>query len=139
LNDVIRLKVTVAKMNFPVAVREFVDQLLQELERGVVTANFDGKSSLARVYRNATAEIAGAAEQLRASESQLNEAQRDFLGQTAGRVHRVVELAAGEREALNYAPKLAPLLAAAGSRAANKHAKHLAASLNVDAPGWSEK
>ncbi len=110
LNEVVSLKASLARLQFPIDVREFIEQLLQELERGIVTANFEGKGSLMRACRSATTEIASAAEQLRSAEPVLNDDQRKYLNEAADKVKKVMTIASGEKAAFEYARSLAPLL-----------------------------
>jgi len=71
LNDVIFLKARLTSLRFPPAVYAFLEQLLKELEEGIIAASFEGVDSLHRACRNAVSEIADAEEQLRAAEPNL--------------------------------------------------------------------
>jgi hypothetical protein len=97
-------------MRFPPDAREFTEQLLDELEKGLLTANFEGQSSLRRVCKRAASDIAAAEEQLRAAEPSLSQPQREFLKEAADKVERVGKIAGGLNATLEFAKKAALLL-----------------------------
>lgn len=112
LNDVILLKARLTAMRFPPTVHAFLEQLLMELEEGIVAASFEGVDSLHRACRNAVSEIADAAEQLRAAEPNLNEPQRSYLAEAADKVEKVGKVAGGMSAVIDFAGKLVPLIGA---------------------------
>jgi len=110
LNDIISLKARLTGMRFPAAVHDFMEQLLKDLETGVVTASFEGAPSLHRACRNAVSEIAGVQDQLRAAAPNLNDAQRGYLTEAADKVEKVGKIAGGFSAAIEFAQQLVPLL-----------------------------
>jgi hypothetical protein len=113
LNDIISLKARLTSMRFTPSVHAFMEQLLRELEEGIVAANFEGVDSLHRACRNAVSEIADATEQLRVAVPNLSEAQRSYLTQAADKVEKVGKIAGGLSAALDFAGKLVPLIGTA--------------------------
>lgn len=110
LNDIIELRSKLTSMRFPPAVNEFLEQLLKELENGVITASFEGAASLHRACRNAVSEIAAAEDHLRSAVPDLNEAQRSYLSEAADKVEKVGKIAGGFSAAIEFAQKLVPLV-----------------------------
>lgn len=110
LNDVIALKARLAGMRFPPAVHSFMEQLLKDLEQGIVTASFEGVDSLHRACRNAVSEIASATDQLRSAEPDLDQAQYSYLAEAAEKVDRVGKIAGGLSATIDFAGKLVPLI-----------------------------
>jgi hypothetical protein len=113
LNDIISLKARLTSMRFPPSVYAFMEQLLKELEEGIVTASFEGIDSLHRACRNAVSEIADATEQLRAAEPNLNEEQSSYLSEAADKVEKVGKIAGGLSAAIDFTVKLVPLIGTA--------------------------
>jgi hypothetical protein len=110
LNDIIALKAQLTGMRFPPAVHAFMEQLLKELEEGIVTASFEGEDSLHRACRHALSEITGAEEQLRSAEPNLNDSQRSYLSEAADKVEKVGKIAGGLSATIDFAGKLIPLI-----------------------------
>lgn len=110
LNDIIALKSRLSGMRFPSAVHAFMEQLLKDLEEGIVTASFEGVESLHRACRNAVSEIANATDELRSAEPNLNQAQYSYLEEAAEKVDRVGKIAGGLSATIDFAGKLVPLI-----------------------------
>lgn len=115
LNDIVALKARLTAMRFPAPVHDFMEQLLKDLETGVVTASFEGATSLHRACRNALSEIAGVEDQLRAAQPNLNPDQRSYLNEAAEKVEKVGKIAGGLSAAIDFSQKLIPLLLAAAT------------------------
>lgn len=113
LNDIISLKARLTSMRFTPSVHAFMEQLLKELEEGIIAASFEGVDSLHRACRNAVSEIADATEQLRTAEPNLDEAQRSYLTEAADKVEKVGKIAGGLSAALDFTVKLVPLIGTA--------------------------
>lgn len=110
LNDVIALKARLTGMRFPIAVHDFLEQLLKDLETGVATASFEGTASLQRACVRATSEISMVAERLKDAEPNLTDVQRSYLTEAAEKVDKVGKIAGGLSAAITFAQQLAPLI-----------------------------
>lgn len=115
LNDIVALKARLTSMRFPASVHAFMEQLLKDLETGVVMATFEGATSLHRACRNALSEIAGAEDQLRAAQPNLNPDQRSYLNEAAEKVEKVGKIAGGLSAVIDFSHKLIPLLLTAAA------------------------
>lgn len=113
LNDIIFLKARLAAMRFPPAVRDFIDQILKDLEAGVVNASFEGISSLNRAYRYAVSELTEKTEELRSAGPNMNDSQRNYLNEAAEKLDKVGKIASGFSATIEFAGKLAPLIGSA--------------------------
>jgi hypothetical protein len=111
LSDIIALRARLTEMRFPTAVHDFMEQLLKDLETGVVTASFEGSGALHRACNRAVSEIAGVEDQLRSAEPNLNDAQRSYLTEAAEKVEKIGKIAGGLSAAIGFAQKLVPLIA----------------------------
>lgn len=117
LNDIVALKGRLTSMRFPAAVHDFMEQLLKDLETGVVSASFEGTSSLQRACRNAVSEIADVEGHLRDAQPNLNVEQRSYLSEAAEKVEKVGKIAGGLSAAIDFSQKLIPLLLTAAASA----------------------
>lgn len=118
LNDIVALKARLTGMRFPAAVHDFMEQLLRDLETGLVSASFEGATSMHRACRNALSEIAGVEEQLRDAQPNLNSEQRSYLNEAAEKVEKVGKIAGGLSAAIDFTQKLVPLLVSVAPLAA---------------------
>jgi hypothetical protein len=110
LNDIVGLKARLFAMLFPTEVHEFAEQLLRELEQGIVTSRFEGSRMLQRACRNAAAEITEVEGLLRSAASELGDDQRNFLSEAADAVGRIDVVSGGGAAKITFSQTLMPLL-----------------------------
>jgi hypothetical protein len=110
LSDIVGLKARLAAVKFPTEVREFIEQLLKELENGIVTSCFEGSNALQRTCRNAVGEISAAEDHLRSTQPNLNAEQLAYLNETAKNIHETGKLAGGKAATIDFIKKIVPVL-----------------------------